>query len=227
MFNTINTLFRGANARAEEKFRDHFAIDLIDQKIRESQVGLQAAKSTLASLIMRERNETRQIDALQDRVEKLTNSAVAAVKDDRQQLATDAASAIAQMENELTVRRDTTARIESKIMRLRSSVEQANRRITDLKQSAITAKAIHQERRIQVKLHAFTPNQDSISEAEELISRVVDQDDPFEQSEILREIDANLKFEDIGERLAAQGYGAGTKITAADVLARIQPNQGE
>ena len=227
MFNTINTLFKGANARAEEKFRDHFAIDLIDQKIREAQVGLQAAKSTLASLIMRERNEQRQIEALRGRIDKLTESAVAALADDRQELAAEAAQGIAQMENELTVRCDTAARIESKIIRLRSSVESANRRIIDLKQSAITAKAIHSERKIQVKLNSFAPRQNSIEEAEELISRVVDQDDPFEQSEILREIDANLKFEDIGERLAAQGYGTNTKTTAADVLARIQPKSGE
>lgn len=222
MFNTINTLFKGANARAEEKFRDHFAIDLIDQKIREAQVGLQAAKSTLASLIMRERSEQRQIEALQSRINKLTESTVAALADGREKLASEAAQGIAQMENELTVRADTAARIESKITRLRSSVEAANRRIIDLKQSAITAKAIHQERRIQVKLNSFAPRQNSIEEAEELISRVVDQDDPFEQSEILREIDANLRFEDIGERLAEQGYGVGSKTTAADVLARLK-----
>ncbi len=222
MFNTINTLFRGANARAEEKFRDHFAIDLIDQKIREAQVGLQAAKSTLASLILRERNEHRQIEALQSRISKLTESTVAALADGRQELAAEAAQGIAQMENERTVRRDTAERIESKIIRLRGSVEATNRRIIDLKQSAITAKAIHQERRIQVKLNSFAPRQNSLEEAEELISRVVDQDDPFEQSEILREIDANLKFEDIGERLTAQGYGIGTKTTAADVLARLR-----
>ncbi len=222
MFNTINTLFKGANARAEEKFRDHFAIDLIDQKIREAQVGLQAAKSTLASLIMRERSEQRQIEALKTRIDKLTQSTVAALADDRTELASEAAQGIAQMENEMVVRRDTATRIESKITRLRTSVEAANRRIIDLKQSAITAKAIHQERRIQVKLNSFAPRQNSIEEAEELISRVVDQDDPFEQSEILREIDANLKFEDIGERLAEQGYGVASKTTAADVLARLQ-----
>ncbi len=222
MFNTINTLFKGANARAEEKFRDHFAIDLIDQKIREAQVGLQAAKSTLASLIMRERNEQRQIEALKSRVDKLTESTVAALADGREKLASEAAQGIAQMENEMVVRRDTAARIDTKITRLRNSVEAANRRIIDLKQSAITAKAIHQERRIQVKLNSFAPRQNSIEEAEELISRVIDQDDPFEQSEILREIDANLRFEDIGDRLNEQGYGVATKTTAADVLARLQ-----
>ncbi|MCF6303788.1 MAG: PspA/IM30 family protein [Rhodobacteraceae bacterium] len=222
-------MFKGANARAEEKFRDHFAIDLIDQKIREAQVGLQAAKSTLASLILRERSEQRQIEALKSRIDKLTQSTVAALADNRTELASEAAQGIAQMENEMVVRRDTATRIESKITRLRTSVEAANRRIIDLKQSAITAKAIHQERRIQVKLNSFAPRQNSIEEAEELISRVVDQDDPFEQSEILREIDANLRFEDIGERLAEQGYGTARKTTAADVLARLQSktNQGE
>lgn len=221
MFNMINTLFKGANSRHEEKLRDHFAIELIDQKIREAQVGLQAAKATLASLIQRERNETRQIEALKARISTLTESTIAALKDDKQEMANEAANAIAHMENELVIRNETAARIESKIIRLRHSVEATNRRIIDLKQSAITAKAIHQEREIQVKLSTTIAKRSSIDEAEELIARIVDQEDPYEQSEILREIDSNLKYEDIGERMAANGYGTSSKSTASDVLVRL------
>ncbi|MBL4807407.1 MAG: PspA/IM30 family protein [Rhodobacteraceae bacterium] len=222
MFNTLNTLFKGANARAEEKLRDKFAIELIDQKIRESLVGLQAAKSTLASLIQRERNEVRQIEALQTRIATLTESTLAALKDDREELATEAANAIAHMENELTVRKDTAARIDSKIIRLRHSVEAANRRIIDLKQSAITAKSIHQERIIQARLSNSIPTRSSIDEAEDLISRIIDQPDLFEQSEILREIDSSLSFEDVGDRLTENGYGTSAKTTASDVLTRLK-----
>ena len=57
MLNVLKTLLQGANARAEERLTDHFAIDLIEQKIREAEAGLAAAKQTLASLIVRQRNE--------------------------------------------------------------------------------------------------------------------------------------------------------------------------
>ncbi|MEE9455274.1 MAG: PspA/IM30 family protein [Paracoccaceae bacterium] len=226
MLNVINTLFKGANARNEDKLRDHFAIELIDQKIREAQVGLQAAKATLASLIQRERNEARQIDAIKGRIEKLSESTIAALKDGKTEMADEAANAIAHMENELVVRSETSERIERKITRLRHSVEATNRRIIDLKQSAVTAKAIHQERKIQTKLSTTIANRSSIDEAEELIARIVDQEDPYEQSEILREIDSNLKYEDIGERMAASGYGTSSKVTGADILARLNAAAG-
>ena len=57
MLNVLKTLFLGASARAEEQLTDHFAIDLIEQKIREAEGALSLAKTTLAALIIRQRNE--------------------------------------------------------------------------------------------------------------------------------------------------------------------------
>ena len=51
MLRTLETLFRGASARSEERMRDAYAIELIDQKLREAEGQLRAAKATLASLI--------------------------------------------------------------------------------------------------------------------------------------------------------------------------------
>ena len=36
MFKTLSTLIAGVNARSEDRVRDAFAIELIDQKIREA-----------------------------------------------------------------------------------------------------------------------------------------------------------------------------------------------
>jgi phage shock protein A len=64
MFKTLSTLIAGVNARSEDRVRDAFAIELIDQKIREAEQSLKAAKATLASLIQRQRSEERQRDTL-------------------------------------------------------------------------------------------------------------------------------------------------------------------
>ena len=53
MFKTLSTLIAGVNARSEDRVRDAFAIELIDQKIREAEGSLKAAKATLASLLER------------------------------------------------------------------------------------------------------------------------------------------------------------------------------
>ncbi len=222
MFNTLSTLIKGSQARANDRMRDHFAIDLIDQKIREADGSLKAAKATLASLILRHRNESKQIEALDRRIIDLTSRAKAALEDDREDLATEAAVAIAQLENESTLRCDTANRLETKITRLRHSVEAAHRRIIDLKQSAISAKAVQAEQKMQARMAPGAEN--SFEEAEELIARVMGREDPFEQGEVLRDINAALKHENIGDKLAHEGFGPATKSTAADVLARLKSN---
>ena len=86
---------------------DAFAIELIDQKIRESDAQLRAAKATLASLIQRQRSEQRLLEALQGRIETMTRRAQDALAAEREELARQAADAIASMENEAQLRQET------------------------------------------------------------------------------------------------------------------------
>lgn len=221
MLGTLKTLITGANARVEEKVRDTYSIELIEQKTREALTGLQAAKATLASLIQRGRAEGRQIEVLEKRAQDMSCRVKDALKGGRHDLAGEAAQAVAEMENELTLRRETASRLETRILRLRQSVEATNRRIIDLKQGAMAAKAVRQEQNIQKRLNTTLAGQSPINEAEELIERVLSRDDPFEQSEILKEIDQGLNREDIGDRLADAGFGPASKVTADDVLKRL------
>ena len=131
MFKTLATLINGQNARAEDRVRDAFAIELIDQKIRESENSLRAAKATLASLIQRQRSEEKQHSALKTRISDLTKRAKEALENDRDDMAAEAARAIANMENELTVRVETLNRLDQKVIRLRTSIESGHRRIID------------------------------------------------------------------------------------------------
>ena len=84
MLRTLNTLFLGASARSEEALKDHFAIELIDQKIREAEKQLKVAKTQLALLIQRERGEGRLKDQLESRIEDLTTRAKKALEGDRE-----------------------------------------------------------------------------------------------------------------------------------------------
>ena len=61
-----------------------------------------------------------------------------------------------------------------------------------------------------------------MDEADALIGRVLGQDDPFEQGQILGEIDRELNHSGVGERMAAAGFGPKGRSTAADVLARLK-----
>jgi phage shock protein A len=222
MFKTLSTLIAGVNARSEDRVRDAFAIELIDQKIREAEQSLKAAKATLASLIQRQRSEERQHDALKNRIKDMMGRAQSALDNGRDDLATEAASAVAQMENELTIRHETCDRLDQEVIRLRNSIEAGHRRIIDLKQGAIQAPTVRREQAIQTKLNLTIGRTSNIEEAEELIGRVMGRDDPFEQSEILREIDRDLGHETLTDRMADQGFSASNRTTADDVLGRLK-----
>lgn len=222
MFKTLATLINGQNARAEDRVRDAFAIELIDQKIRESEHSLRAAKATLASLIQRQRAEDQQHAALKTRIADLTKRAQEALDQDREDMAAEAARAIATMENELTVRVQTLDRLDQKIVRLRTSIESGHRRIIDLKQGAIQARAVRREQSIQMQMTQRGVSAGSVEEAEELITRVLGKDDPFERTEILAEIDHDLDGGSITDRMANAGFGSATRSTADDVLNRLK-----
>ena len=173
------TLLSASQSRAEDRIRDAFAIELIDQKIREGEAALKAAKATLASLIQRQRSEARSLDALTARITDMTARARAALTAGNDALAQEAASALAQMQNEATMRRATCDRLNHNVLRLRASVEAGHRRIIDLRQGTVQARAVKREQDMQMRLHRHGSDT-SVAGAEEMIARVLDRDDPFE-----------------------------------------------
>ena len=120
------------------------------------------------------------------------------------------------------MRNETCNRLDQKVIRLRNSIEAGHRRIINLKQGAIQARAVRREQAIQTKLNSTIGHTSNTEEAEELITRVMGRDDPFEQSEILREIDRDLGHETLADRMADNGFGAATRTTADDVMGRLK-----
>ncbi|MEL7127874.1 MAG: PspA/IM30 family protein, partial [Pseudomonadota bacterium] len=87
----------------------------------------------------------------------------------------------------------------------------------------LQARAMRREHGMQSKLNTTLQGTSSADEAQDLIDRVIGKDDPLEQAQILADINAGLNHTGLEDRMAAAGYGAATKVTAADVLARLKP----
>jgi len=225
MLNVLKTLFSGASARADEALTDVFAIDLIEQKIRDAEASLNAAKNTLASLIIRKRNEDRHFSRLDAQIKDLEGRATLALNAGNDDLARDAAGAIADLINERSVRQETVDQLAQRVLRTEAAVAKANRRIIDLRQGMISARAIDAERRAQKSLNRSIGNTTAIREAEALINRVMNFDDPLEQSDVLDQIDAGLDGTAVRDRLANAGFGDRQKTSADDVLARLKAGQ--
>lgn len=222
MLNLFKTLILGSAARAEEQVTDIFAIDLIEQKIREADSALGAAKTTLAALIVRERSERQLLETVEARIADLEGRARAALAAGREDLAADAAVAIADLENERALRRSTLDQLGQRIARTRAAVEKANRRIIDLRQGLISARAADAERRAQRSVNRSLGNNHAAREAEELIARVLGASEPQAEADVLDEIDASLDQSAVRDRLAAAGFGSKPRVDAADVLARLR-----
>lgn len=222
MFNVLKTLFAGASARAEEQLVDTFAIDLIEQKIREADAGLAAAKNTLAALIVRQRNEQQTLDRLEAQIADLEARVRQALANGREDLAADGATAIAQLENERAVRKDTLAQLANRVTRIQSSVEKAHRRIIDLRQGMISARAADAEHKAQKTLNRSLGSTAAVREAEELIARVMGRSDPLAEAEVLDEIDDGLSTSAVRDRLGAAGFGTKSKVDAEEVLKRLR-----
>ncbi|SMD15737.1 PspA/IM30 family protein [Rhizobium sp. RU36D] len=222
MLKLVTTLIRGAAARHEDLVTNHFAIDLLQEKVRESDDVLRRAKDTLALLILKERQERRLLDVVLARKADLESRATLALAGGSEDMAREAAQAIADLENEARARSAAVERLRERSDRMRLSLEKNHRRIIDLKLGVMTAKAVDAERKAQASMNRIIGRNEPIREAEELIARVLGADDPVEETEILEGIDLSLSHSNMQDRLAAAGYGAPTKVTAADVLRRLQ-----
>ena len=222
MLGLIDTLVRGARARSEGRVRDAFAIDIIEQKVRDADASVRAAKDTLAGLMLRQRREARALADVKVRIADLEARAVAALRSERTELADEAAGALAELENERDARSETERRLRDRIERMRLSVEKAQRRLIALRQGASTARAVDAERRAQLRLNRDLEVRDDFAEAEAMIARVMDRDDPLEAADIRREIDRDLDGEGVADRLAEAGFGEPRRRTAASVLDRLR-----
>lgn len=217
----LSNLGRIASFRANDALEQKHAIELIDLKIRDSEQSLSVAKSTLASIIMRQRNEAAAISRIKQQVADLETRAKAAIAAKNKNLSADAAQAIADLENEKSDRERAYQTFSEKRDKIQLSIEKAHRRIINLRQGANVAKATMAQQNAQTRLDRSIGNTSTFKEAEDLIARVAGQSDPFEESHVLDEIDEGLNQSNISNRLAEAGFGAPTRTIAEDVLARL------
>src|SRR5262245_53788516 len=98
MFKTIITLMRGAAARAEEEVVDRSALLILDHQILDAATGIERSKRPLAVAIAQDEPEGKRLETTLARIADLEERATAALAGGREDLAAEAAEAIALME---------------------------------------------------------------------------------------------------------------------------------
>src|SRR6267142_1236469 len=131
MFKTVLTLFRGSVAAAGEELEDRSAL-FLDQQMRDAAAAVERSKRTLALAIAGDQQEGRRLDATNARIADLEVRTTAALDGGREDLAREAAQAIANLEADRDAAMTARTLFASEITRMKRQVAGAEARITEL-----------------------------------------------------------------------------------------------
>jgi phage shock protein A len=228
MFKTIVTLLRGATFRAEEEFADRSALLILDQQIRDSAAAIERAKRALAVAIAQDDAEGRRLDTTLSRIADLEDRALAALNGGREDLASEAAEAIAVMEADRDAIREARATFAREIASLKAVVRNSAQRLAELERGRRIASAAESVRRLK---HghglAGSSGATALADAEATLRRLRErQAEDAAAATALDTLDNEASPAGIAERLETAGFGKRTRPTAADVLARLKQKTG-
>jgi phage shock protein A len=224
MFKTVLTIFRGRVAAAGEELEDRTALIVLDQQMRDAAAAVERSKRTLALAIAGDQQEGRRLDATNARIGDLEARATAALEGGRDDLAREAAQAIANLEAERDAAMTARALFASEIVRLKRHVANAEARIAELDRGRRLARASEAVRSLRRSgIEAARPYEATLPEAERTLKRLRERQlEAQDADEALIEIDAASGPLATAEKLAEQGFGPRMKSTADDVLARLK-----
>jgi len=223
MFKTVFTLFRGSVAAVEEELEDRSALLILDQQMRDAGAAVERSKRSLALAIAGDQQEGRRLDATNARIADLEVRATAALDGGREDLAREAAQAIANLEADRDAAMTARTLFASEITRMKRQVANAEARITELDRGRRIARAAEAVRSLRRGgIEAARPYESTLPEAENTLKRLRErQIEAQAASDALIELDVATGPLATAEKLAEQGFGPRLKSTADDVLARL------
>ncbi|WP_412065482.1 PspA/IM30 family protein [Rhizobium sp. SYY.PMSO] len=222
MFNAILTLIRGRAFEAEQAFIDRNAVPLLAQQIRDAASAIQSARRAVAVAVAQNEQEKSQHAAIAGRIADLENRAVAALQKGNDELARQAAEAIAQLEAERDASEKAQAQFTATIGKLKATVRASEARLQELQRSERLARATEQTQKLTA---ACDDNSGlaTLDEAEETLARLQAYQNRCEiAASTMKEMDAASRQATIIEKLANAGFGAPLGPSADDVLARLR-----
>lgn len=221
MFKQFTTLFRAKTNDAAETLTDANALTILRQQLRDAAAGVESTRRAVATVMahaQREKNSLTRIDAELNDLEARALEALSRGRDD---LAIEAAGAVAQLEAE----RDTTVRAiatyDQQIAELKAQLTQSEGRLRDVERGARLAAATATSQRVRATMpHPVTAD---LAEAEGTLSRILSRQEQAGLAQAaLVELNSAGKADLIRDRLAAAGIGTPLRPDAAAVLNRLK-----
>ncbi len=224
MLKTMMTLFKGRTADAVEEFTDANALPILRQQIREAGLGVKASRQSVAIAMAGQEQEVSRYKRIKAQIADLESRALAALEVGKNELAAEAADAIAGLENEKASSEKAQERYANEIGRLKSDIRAAQLKMRDLERGQRLATATSHTQKLAVDSPRSTTN--SLSDAEETLRRLEKRQQTVD---LTRKAEAELEQStapaDISKRMAEQGLGKPLKSSADQVLERLKAKQ--
>lgn len=221
MFNTVVTLIRGRSHDAGQALVDANALSILRQQVRDAAAGVEAARRSVAVVMAYADRERKALPRIAAQLADLETRAVAALGQGRDDLATEAALAIAQLEAERTATERALATYDTDIARLREELSGAEDRLREVQRGLQLADATQKSQGVRGVVSR--PVTASLAEAEATLERLQNRQSHAEATAAaVTELCATPSAQAISARLAAAGCGPALKPDAAAVLARLR-----
>lgn len=226
MFKQIVTLFRGAAHDAAEDFTDRNALRLLNQQMRDGAEAVAQARNAVAIAVAQNRQEAAQHERLVSRIADLEVRAMAALEQNKDDLAREAAETIALLEAERDASAEAQTRFSTEIARLRTNVHAAEMKLRELQRGQRIAVATDKAQ----KLRSVAPQSElsTLKEAEETLARLRSRQKQIDLTDqAMAEMDTTGDPSAMAEKLAEAGCGAPMKTSADDVLQRLKARSAQ
>ncbi|MGV8950370.1 MAG: PspA/IM30 family protein [Cypionkella sp.] len=221
MFKLFVTLLRGQSADATEALSDAAALPLLRQQLRDCASALETARRSVAMVMAYEAREKKSAARIAEQLADLETRALDALAKGREDLASEAASAIANLEAEAATTARAIATYGREIAHLRGVVAEADARLRDLQRGHHLAFATAQTQKLRDKAPATATA--TLEEAETTLTRLQNRQAETEATRAaMLELSASSNATAMQNRLAAAGCGAPLRPDAAAVLARLR-----
>ncbi len=220
MFKQFFALFRGHAYESAERVVDQNALVILRQQIRDCANAIAAARKAVAVAIAQNEQENKQHQSLVARIKDLEARTIIALEQGNDDLAREAAEAIAILEAERDTSEAAQKTCSAEIDRLKRVVQKSEARLRDLQRGQRIAAATEKTQR----LREATPNSglSALKDAEATLARLRERQQHIDATNAaMDDMDQTSDPASISEKLAAAGCGAPIRSSADDVLARL------
>ncbi len=221
MYKFFMTLIRAKNADTAEALSDAYALSILRQQLRDCATGVDTARRSVAMVMAYAERERKSAARIATQMTDLEARALDALSKGRDDLATEAAGAIAQLEAEAQTTAQAIATYDSEISHLRGILTDAENRLRDLQRGQRLAIATDHSQRVRGSAPLAATS--SLGDAEATLGRLQERQLANEaQHAAMIDLSASTNADALRNRLAAAGCGAPLRPDATAVLERLR-----